>query len=372
MLDIKFKFEGGHDDSGNWMAPSPLRTIYWNVTNFCNLQCPVCFSSSGNADNSEMTTEEAKFFLRQAALAGVREIVLSGGEPFQRGDILELLKLIKHLGMGARAASNGLLLTDALLAQLRQETSLRSFMINLDSLDPEVYAACHGASPDTLEKVLAAIRRIQNYGYHTTACVRLMPVTRSGIPALLEFAAREDWRTVTVMLPVHVGRVDEGWLWPPDKDLLGELEPVFEYFATLPRAWRVEVHIPWAPYHPVIKRLEGRVAFSFAGCRSGRASLVVQADGRVVPCLAMDRPEAELGNVLRDDLGQMFRDSPVCQLLREPHRFGVCSDCEFVRQCGGGCRSVALAVTGRLDAPDPTCPLVRESLIRAGGGAHGR
>ncbi|MCX7590297.1 MAG: radical SAM protein [Kiritimatiellae bacterium] len=370
MLDVKFKLEEGHDDSGDWMAPSPLRLVFWNVTHACDFRCPVCFSGSGNTDSSELTTEEARTFLRKARAAGVREIILSGGEPFLRPDMVELLVFMKELGLGARAASNGSRLTDKLLGHLRRETSLRSFMINLDSIDPEVYAVTHGTSPRSLNEVIDTIRRIRAHGYHTTVAVRLMPMTLPGLPALLEFAAREHWHTVTVMIPIHVGRVASEWLWPADKDLMFELGHVFEHFVTLPSHWRIELYVPWAPYHPVIKRLESRVPFAFVGCRAGRSSLVVQPSGRVVPCLCLDNDAAVVGHVLRDDLAAMIRDSPVCQLLREPRRHGVCDWCEFVDRCGGGCRSMAMSITGRIDAPDPTCPLVRARRPLAGTPSH--
>jgi len=36
-----------------------------------------------------------------------------------------------------------------------------------------------------------------------------------------------------------------------------------------------------------------------------------------------------------------------------------CMECEFLSLCRGGCRASAYENTGRLDATDPLCPLVK-------------
>ena len=61
------------------------------------------------------------------------------------------------------------------------------------------------------------------------------------------------------------------------------------------------------------------------------------------------------GNVLTDDLVDIYRNSPVFQTLRDPSALtGKCGECPFSQICGGS-RARAYAFTGELTAPDPTC-----------------
>jgi Predicted Fe-S oxidoreductases len=61
---------------------------------------------------------------------------------------------------------------------------------------------------------------------------------------------------------------------------------------------------------------------------------------------------------VRDRLfSQIYRDSELFQMLRNPRRLeGLCGRCDYRETCGGS-RARAYAVTGNLAASDPGCPL---------------
>lgn len=69
-----------------------MNHISWNTTKKCNLYCKHCYRESGpeKMDN-ELSTEEGKKLLDQMVKAGMKVIVLSGGEPMLREDIFELI-----------------------------------------------------------------------------------------------------------------------------------------------------------------------------------------------------------------------------------------------------------------------------------------
>jgi MoaA/NifB/PqqE/SkfB family radical SAM enzyme len=84
MLDIKLKLKPGHTSERAWMEPSALKTLFWNVTYACSYRCPICFTDGGRAHPEELTTAEALEVVEKAHKAGVRDILISGGEPFER------------------------------------------------------------------------------------------------------------------------------------------------------------------------------------------------------------------------------------------------------------------------------------------------
>jgi len=355
MLDTKLKLRPGHTSDRPWMEPSPLRALFWNVTSACNYRCGICFSDSGKPQPNELTTGEAREFLRQVKAAGIRDVIISGGEPFVRKDLIEILAYMAELGIAARIASNGSLLTDEVLDRLMRETLAKSFQISLDTLDPDLYGEFHGVGREGLQTALDALRRIQERGFHTTISARLTPQTLPGIPQLLDLACEEGWSTVTVHAILHTRRCDGAY--PQDADILSLLSPVLEHFVSLPERWLVETYIPWAQYHPVVKRLEKQVRVVRRGCRAGRDRLTVNADGAISPCVCLDVPAAYVGNVRCDDLLDVFRNAPLCEMLRHPQEHGICQDCPSVGTCGGGCRAAAYALTGRLDGQDESCPV---------------
>jgi len=170
MLDVKFKLRPGH--TGH--------------------------SDAGRPDPEELTTREAKEMLAAARAAGVEDVIVSGGEPFLREDLLDILGHMARLGMTARIASNGSLITGALLDDLRRRARVKSFQVSLDTVDPGTYAAFHGTSGDGLARPMEAVRLIRDRGFHTTVSIRLTPTTIGDIGPLLDLAQDQDWATVAV------------------------------------------------------------------------------------------------------------------------------------------------------------------------------
>jgi radical SAM protein with 4Fe4S-binding SPASM domain len=75
------------------------------------------------------------------------------------------------------------------------------------------------------------------------------------------------------------------------------------------------------------------------------------------------------GNVRRDSLVDVYRNSELFRVLRDPHmREGKCGACEYVHVCGGS-RSRAFALTGDYLAEDPRCVYIPKHYEPAAAGA---
>lgn len=74
----------------------PLRNVFLHVTKACNLHCRYCYFSAHQPMSDEMTTAEFAALWPQLAALRPRKVVLTGGEPLLRPDILELLHGLKN------------------------------------------------------------------------------------------------------------------------------------------------------------------------------------------------------------------------------------------------------------------------------------
>lgn len=359
MLDVKFKLFPGHIENRDWMEPSTLKSIFWNTTYACNFNCEICFTDSGKPSKNELTTGEAYEMLEKARDTGVETIIISGGEPFIRPDMVDLLKGMTGLGIEPRIASNGSLLNEDLLKKLKNETSTKSFQISLDTLDPDLYGHIHGVSSDTLSRVLRNIEHIKKLGFHTTVSSRLTPRTLGSIEPLLKRACDEDWATVTVHLPLLTSRAES--FYPQKTDFISLLEPAFNCFLGLSKHWLIEVYVSWAKYHPVIKKLEEKIPVDYAGCRAGRDRLTVNPCGDISFCVCMDIKEYYLGNIRNMGFEEAFNNSKLCDMMRCPEKYNICNGCPELKVCGGGCRVAAYVTTGHIDGQDKSCPLYKSS-----------
>ena len=90
-----------------------LRGIGVEITGKCNLQCKHCYmNSSLGIKKNELKTEEWKDFFREVKKDFGKKtgIYITGGEPFFREDIFEILEFLKKESFKTSVVSNGLLI----------------------------------------------------------------------------------------------------------------------------------------------------------------------------------------------------------------------------------------------------------------------
>lgn len=95
------------------------KIINFLVTLRCNLRCEICHTADAltTSKKGELSLDEIYKFLDECA-AFSPDWHFSGGEPFARLDLPDILKRINELNMKASVVSNGLLLHDKLLDKL--------------------------------------------------------------------------------------------------------------------------------------------------------------------------------------------------------------------------------------------------------------
>ena len=121
-----------------------------DVTNRCNLKCPICFA---NAAVSKMLYEPSYEEIRKM-LQNLRAnqpvstpaIQYSGGEPTVRKDIVDLIKLAKEEGFShTQIATNGIRLAKRPeLAKQLKKAGLNTVYLQFDGLSPEIYEKIRG------------------------------------------------------------------------------------------------------------------------------------------------------------------------------------------------------------------------------------
>ena len=95
--------------------------VLWEITNTCNYHCSYCmFSCEAQKYENELSTEEAKRTIKDLKENNFTYIKFTGGEPFVRKDMIEILKYASELGFDMDISSNASLLTKEIVIQLKQ------------------------------------------------------------------------------------------------------------------------------------------------------------------------------------------------------------------------------------------------------------
>ena len=143
------------------MIKDPYRRTVTSVrialTQRCNLRCFYCHQEGESyRGHIEMRPEEIQRIVKVVASFGVTKVKLTGGEPLQRTDILEIVRGIRSVpGISeVSMTTNGTLLNN--LAKFLREAGLTRVNVSLDTLEPETYKLITGTN--ALETVVAGIK----------------------------------------------------------------------------------------------------------------------------------------------------------------------------------------------------------------------
>jgi hypothetical protein len=146
-----------------------------DVTNRCNLKCPVCFANAAAAGYVyEPTKEEIKGMLenlRKNDPVPATALQFSGGEPTIRDDLFELIRMAKELDFRhVEVNTNGLRLAQSVdYCRGLGEAGISTVYLQFDGLTPEVYKSIRGI--DLLDIKMKAIENLRKAGVKSIVLV---------------------------------------------------------------------------------------------------------------------------------------------------------------------------------------------------------
>ena len=122
-------------------------TALLEVTQRCDLCCPVCFADAGPSAPQDPDLETIGFWYRQVFMAGGRcNIQLSGGEPTMREDLEDIIRMGQEHGFDfIQLNTNGLRLgKEPGYARRLRRAGLKSVFLQFDGVDDHVYRCLRG------------------------------------------------------------------------------------------------------------------------------------------------------------------------------------------------------------------------------------
>ncbi|MFD4242162.1 radical SAM protein [Streptomyces sp. NPDC058525] len=184
----------------------------WLYTNFdCNLACDYCCArSSPQTDRRALGLDKIRQIAQAAPAAGVREILLTGGEPFLLPDLDEIVTACTA-ALPTTLLTNGMLFRGHRLQILQAMPRDRlTLQISLDSATPELHDSHRGAG--TWTKAVAGIRTAHAEGFTVRVAATLTTDDRHEEQELRAFFDTLGIpREHQVVRPLaHEGAADEG------------------------------------------------------------------------------------------------------------------------------------------------------------------
>lgn len=178
--------------------------VQFYVTARCNLTCRQCNIIYANSDVRECTIDEIQRIAENFARMRVAIVLLTGGEPFARKDLPDIIRAFESRGVHVRMQTNGY----ATEAQIESAVAAggRDISISLDSLRPGTQDGINGDFPaswhDAIKAIALFTKHLPRQGsFASLGCV-LMPENIGDIEDVVRFGSAIRW--YTSLVPVHV------------------------------------------------------------------------------------------------------------------------------------------------------------------------
>jgi radical SAM protein with 4Fe4S-binding SPASM domain len=361
-----------HGEARPASAADRRPVVVWNCTKACNLACSHCYASAkANPAAGELTGGEARSFLDDLARFGVPAVLLSGGEPLVRPDLVDLLEYGRARGLRFTLSTNGTLIDDAEARRLAAAGLVYAGVsIDGDRLNHDRQRRELGA----YDAAIAGLRRLGQHGVRRGVRFTITPDTIDSIDAVFGLVLQENVERLCVYHLVPQGRGARLVDVSPD-ERRAVVERVFEFAVAHPEVEVLTVDNPSDGallYHWLRARDEERATWARdamewnTGAKAG--------SGVAIACVT------ECGDVHPDQFSRArvlgnLRERPFSSIWTEPDdefvlmaRCGdrpvpsTCQGCADYAVCGGGFRARAEGVTGDPWGADPSCQLAGASV----------
>jgi radical SAM protein len=346
----------------------PLIAI-WETTQACDLVCTHCrASATPNLNPGELSTAEGKRLLESIHAMGTPLCILTGGDPAKRADLVELVAHGRAIGLTMALTPSGTpLMTRALIGALR-DAGLARLAVSVDGPTAEVHDAFRGVA-GSFEESTRILRQAKELGLETQINFTLSRASIGAVDAMAALTADVGACMFVVFLVIPTGRATSLLTLRPR-----EVEGALERLAELAKDAPFQVKTTGAPHFRRVllsakhqgvpiglhQDVHDGVVRGPRGITDGVGFLFVSHLGDVYPSGFLP---LSAGNVRRDDLATVYRESPLFRKLRDTDALGgKCGVCPFRSVCGGS-RARAYAATDDAMAEDPACAYVPKGFV---------
>ncbi|HEX2910095.1 MAG TPA: TIGR04053 family radical SAM/SPASM domain-containing protein [Chloroflexia bacterium] len=361
--------------------------VIWETTQACDLACRHCRAESKPYHDADaLTFEQGKLLIDQVESFGTPRplFILTGGDPFKRQDIFELVRYASSRGLPVAVSPSGTpLLNRQNLERLKAEGA-RAISLSLDGSNSEIHDNFRRV-PGSYDWTVSGWKMAREIGLKLQINTSVTRYNLFDLPDLFALVRDLGAMTWSLFLLVPTGRAlaeDEispddyeavmNFLYDASKFIGAKTTEGHQYKRVVLQRAALEARgLPPEEYmnlNSTYRQLKARllevtrdtpnpepadrIRRTPMHINSAEGFVFISLRGEVFPSGYLP---LKAGNVMEKSLVEIYRESPLFQSLRDKSQLkGRCGQCEFNTVCGGS-RSRAYAVTGDVLAEEPFC-----------------
>lgn len=360
---------GKHD-----FTRTPLN-VYWETTQACALACKHCRAEAvPDPLPTELSRSEGKDLIYQISKFDhpKPQLILTGGDPLRRPDIYDLIDEARQRGLSVSITPSVTpALTMETLVKLKQH-GIEGLGISLDGSNAEKHEGVRGVE-GCFGWTMTALRNAASLGLPIQVNTLVTADSLTDLPKIFELLKTHTITRWSLFFLISVGRGQT--LEPISPE---QAEDVMQWAFEVSKDSPFAVGTTEAPFYRRVAlqtmQEEGKHAgeiqkmpvYRGFGIRDGNGIVFVSNEGNICPAGFLP---LVAGNVRKDNLVDVYRNSPLFQALHTPSTFkGKCGQCEFGTLCGGS-RARAFAATGDPLASDPLCSYIPAASVQPASAA---
>lgn len=319
--------------------------IFWELSQACGLQCKHCRAEAvPERAPGELSTNLIKEHLTKLGDEMNGVVVFTGGDPFRRPDLEELIATCDEAGLKAGLTPS----TTPLLTQDRLKTlkdaGLKMVALSLDGSDAFTQDEFRGEE-STFIHTLRGIRATKSLDLplqiNTTICKETYP----DLEEIGKIVGEADVFRWALFFLVRTGQGKKLKSLNPEETL-----EVFRYLKEWSDDHSAQVKTTNAPHYKVWKIHEHDASFR-PGIVDGDGIMFISHTGEVYPSGFLP---VSCGNIKETDPLTIYRNNELFNQIRNRKLTGRCQSCKYRRACGGS-RANAYAENSGPLASDPRC-----------------
>ena len=178
--------------------------VQFYITSRCNMTCKHCNIIYANSDVRECSLDEIKRIADNFSKLGVAIVLLTGGEPYVRDDLPEIIREFETHGVHVRMQTNGMATEEQIHKSI--EYGGKDISISLDSLHSPTQDDINGGFKKSWYRALQTMATYTKYlpkegSFAALGCV-MQRENLGDIEDVIRFGTEIGW--FTSLVPIHV------------------------------------------------------------------------------------------------------------------------------------------------------------------------
>lgn len=326
-------------------------TVSVYLTKLCNLRCRTCYFNAGEPFEKELKSQDWIKIVKKLADIGVKRVYILGGEPtvLPRGFLLSFLNEVKEYGLNASLSTNGILINEELADELKK-LRVEQVQVSIDGSTEEVNDYIRGKG--SYNAATKAVKVLRDKGLEVSTSMTLTSVNYYQADEFIKLSESLGASVATIIVAQEFGRIEKS-LVPTREQVMEAYRKIISYEP------RISVVLNGFRFYMPDLIETGKIALrlgleGYSTCPAGKSRFVIDPRGNIYGCELLMEDEFIEGNVLKDDLKEVwekgfkaFRKRTVEECLR----------CPIYDACMGGCPARAYSAKRSIYKKDPLCPL---------------